>query len=622
MRRLHVSPELSLPLDAVTQRISFLGRTGSGKTYAAGVTVEEILKLKQQVVILDPKGDWFGLRSTATGKGSGFAITILGGEHGDVPLEPTAGALVADMVVDTGVSFILDLSLFDSKADENRFATDFADRLYRRKARKKTAMMLVIDEADQFFPQVPMPEERKMLSRFDTIARRGRGRGIGLIICSQRSAAVHKGVLSQTEVMVAHQTTDPRDKKAILNWVEDKVDDKQKIKEFLKLLIKLKKQGIWWSPSWLDIFKIVRVRQKITFDSSATPRVGQRRREPKMLAPIDLERLKSHMAETIERAKAADPKLAQVEIARLRGEVVRLQKELDKKPIQVTAGAVVTKTEHKVVEVNVVKKMAIRRIEALVSRMEKVQERLKHWDVAIGVEGSRLASALASAEAKEGVSRDTAVLIERAKQVERERISTPVRKKPAMMVEAELSPIPYINSRLGKGVAPFKLADDGGPSLVAGERKILETAAAAHPMKRTMAELATLSGFSIRSSTFKQYWRSLRRRGYLIEHSDGVSVTPEGLARVGGVVPETKTHEEIVQMWRARLVRGEVAILDYAIRNYPNWISMEDLSREINLSLSSSSTKQYLRSLRRNGIIAIINDSIRATDLLFPKGKP
>lgn len=36
---LKISPELSLPADAVTQKIAFLARSGAGKTYAAGSTM-------------------------------------------------------------------------------------------------------------------------------------------------------------------------------------------------------------------------------------------------------------------------------------------------------------------------------------------------------------------------------------------------------------------------------------------------------------------------------------------------------------------------------------------------------------------------------------------------------
>jgi DNA helicase HerA-like ATPase len=234
-----------------------------------------VLKAHQQVVIMDPKGDWWGLRSSADGKSAGLPITLMGGKHGDVPLEPTAGALIADLVVDEGVSVVLDFSLFDSKADEIRFATTFLDRFYRKSTKP---VLLVVDEADVFAPQHPEKNETVMLNRMETICRRGAGRGIGVVLVSQRSAALHKGCLSQTELMVAHQTTAPQDKDAIKEWVVDHAD-KERREEFMNRITKLPQgTAILWSPSWLEIYEEVGIRRKETYDSGDAPRVGKRRK--------------------------------------------------------------------------------------------------------------------------------------------------------------------------------------------------------------------------------------------------------------------------------------------------------------------------------------------------------
>jgi Helicase HerA, central domain len=66
--KLRIAADLTLPLDAITQKFAFLGRSGAGKTYGAGKFVEELLDAGAQVVILDPVGNWFGLRLAADGK--------------------------------------------------------------------------------------------------------------------------------------------------------------------------------------------------------------------------------------------------------------------------------------------------------------------------------------------------------------------------------------------------------------------------------------------------------------------------------------------------------------------------------------------------------------------------
>src|SRR5437867_6742954 len=98
--KLHLAKNLALPLDAITQKFAFLGRSGAGKTYGAGKFVEELLDAGAQVLILDPVGNWYGLRLAADGKSPGIPIPIFGGDRGDIPLLHTGGALVADLVVD------------------------------------------------------------------------------------------------------------------------------------------------------------------------------------------------------------------------------------------------------------------------------------------------------------------------------------------------------------------------------------------------------------------------------------------------------------------------------------------------------------------------------------------
>lgn len=55
----------TLPIDAATQTISLLGRKGSGKTNTSTVLVEELLAAGVRVVVIDPMGIWYGLRSSA-----------------------------------------------------------------------------------------------------------------------------------------------------------------------------------------------------------------------------------------------------------------------------------------------------------------------------------------------------------------------------------------------------------------------------------------------------------------------------------------------------------------------------------------------------------------------------
>lgn len=142
--RLRIAANLTLPLDAVTQTIAIVAKRRAGKSYTMRRLVEQLVHAGQQVVLVDPKGDQWGIRSSADGTAPGLPIVILGGERGDVPLEPSGGEVVAKLVVEERVSVLLDISLF-RKHEVATFMTAFLENLYRLKAKEiyRTPMMQV-----------------------------------------------------------------------------------------------------------------------------------------------------------------------------------------------------------------------------------------------------------------------------------------------------------------------------------------------------------------------------------------------------------------------------------------------------------------------------------------------
>jgi uncharacterized protein len=274
--KLRISPDLSLPPEAITQTFAILAKRGVGKTYTAAVMVEEMLKAGLPVCVVDPIGVWWGLRAAADGKAAGLSIVVLGGDHGDVQLDVAAGAVIADVVIDERLSVVLDLSLF-RKGEQVRFVTDFAERLYHR---NREPLHLVLDEADAFAPQRPQRGQERMLGACEDLVRRGRARGLGVTLVTQRAAVLNKDVLTQVEVLVALRTIAPQDRDAVDAWIKVHGTAEQR-QEMMASLPSLPVGTAWfWSPGWLDIFQRVKVRQRETFDSSRTPKVGERASAP------------------------------------------------------------------------------------------------------------------------------------------------------------------------------------------------------------------------------------------------------------------------------------------------------------------------------------------------------
>ena len=60
-----------LPEGALAQHLAVLGKTGSGKSSVLRLLVEGLLSVGKPVCIIDPKGDWWGLKSSSSGKSPG-----------------------------------------------------------------------------------------------------------------------------------------------------------------------------------------------------------------------------------------------------------------------------------------------------------------------------------------------------------------------------------------------------------------------------------------------------------------------------------------------------------------------------------------------------------------------
>lgn len=329
---MNITSSISLPPDTASRTIGILSQKGWGKTYTGLKLTELLLAQGCQTVVMDPTGVWWGLK--AEGTGPGFPVLVMGGDHGDVPLEHTSGAVVAEFVVRTGQSVVLDLSGFESNAKQDRFVTDFAEALYRLKAKSehRTPLHLMLDEADSFAPQRPQHGQQRMLGAMEAIVRRGRSRGLGMTLITQRPAVINKNLLSQVDMLIIGRITGPHDMKAVKEWT-DLSGAKHTAAAFAEKLSKLENgQAFFWSPQWLGLFEQGRVLAKRTFDSSSTPLPGEARKAPK-LAAVNLEVLTAEIRATVESAKQNDPKALKAEIERLKAEVAKggaSQDELDK----------------------------------------------------------------------------------------------------------------------------------------------------------------------------------------------------------------------------------------------------------------------------------------------------
>lgn len=181
--------------------VALLGITGSGKTNTAAVLIEELLGQGLPMTIIDIEGEYWGLKQK-------FDLLIAGkSEHAELAISPENAGALATASVTRGLSVILDLSEY-TQEEMHTFLEEYFASLWEASSKVKQPYQIVLEEAHEFIPQGASTPLKQMLTR---IALRGRKRGLGTIIMSQRSAKVEKDVLTQASLLFLHKVVHPTD---------------------------------------------------------------------------------------------------------------------------------------------------------------------------------------------------------------------------------------------------------------------------------------------------------------------------------------------------------------------------------------------------------------------------
>lgn len=539
-----LSRGFTLPDEFVTMKVGIIGRTGSGKTNTATVLAEKMIPLGLPVVIIDPQGDWWGLRSD-------YEIAILGGEHADVPLEPTGGEIAADFVINERVPVLLDLFRM-GEAEMVRFAAEFAKRLWQS---NREALHVFLDEADLFAPQSGMKGPKaQCLGAWQNVCRRGRSRGIGLTMITQRPAVINKDLLTQADPLFVHRLTAPQDLSAVDGYLSFHGIEKPERRKLTAQIAKSQQgEAVVLSPGELEIEPTsIKVRKRKSFDSSATPQAGERVTEPKTMADVDLSALTTAMADAIERKKQTDPK-------ELQQRINELEQELASRPVEVDQAAIdraVAEREREWQE----------SFTNLQEQSDRFRQQLAHGQASL----TEVALSL-DVDGEPTVDRPAAA------------VASPQRTRPAASRSVARSTPP----RDAPAVGEFG-------NLSKCERAILRAFYWLKNETADKAKIAFYSGYSAKSSGFNNALGSLRTAGLV----DGWQITPAGFDLIPREVLPKPSGAELREWLRQKLSKAENAILDALIEAGGRRLDKTEISEASGYSETSSGFNNALGKLR------------------------
>lgn len=582
-----MSNELALPLDAVTQKIAFIGRTGSGKTYAATKLAELFGEAGAQFIALDPVGKWWSLRLRGDGKSAGLDVPVFGGLHGDLPLEPLMGARIADLIVDRQIAAVLDVSQFEHNVDKARFAEAFATRLFFRKKSAPSAVHLFVEEAQEFVPQNPQGEEKRMLGAFERLVKLGRNFGIGASLISQRPQEINKKALNQTECLFVFQTTGTHERKAIDAWIADKG-----IEEDIAALLPSLHVGEArvWSPAWLRVSLTTTISEKKTFDASATPKVGARKVEVKALTPIDIAEITESLADAVERAKADDPR-------ELRRRIAELEKQLKtqrpaESPPKVVEVPALTRQQQKLLEelrdAVSIRAGALPKIEDALRTMEEQADHIEKLVIKL-TPVSRPSPAIDSPKTAAQLRRTLAATSSRV--------------------------VAALSNAAANGTLDRAAAVDADKNLPKGEYAVL-VAVAQNPDGAERNQISALTGF--KQQTRDTYISRLVAREYVTgPRGERVRVTKAGLDYLGPSFEPLPTGDALIEHWKKKLPKGQSDIFTVLVEAWPNPMTRDSITEVTGFNQQTRDT--YISRLARHKIIdkPVRGAPVKASDALM-----
>lgn len=553
----------------IETRLLIAANSGGGKSWALRKLLEETHGEVQQIVI-DLEGEFYTLREK-------FDDYLLIGKGGDMPTQTRAAALLATKLLEINVSAIIDLS--ELKFHERKhFVRLFLESLIEAPEETRHPVMIVIDEAHHFAPQVGESEATGAVIDLMT---RGRKRELCGVLATQRISKLHKDAIAECNNKMFGRTAQDIDVKR----TSDELGFAKSAREAFETLRNLA-AGEFFAfgtaiGSNVERYKVGSVqtthfvRGKFK-ERKATP--------PKQAIKSMLEKLKD-LPQEAEKKHRTEADLRK-EIGILQGKITTLEKRPEHP----------TKIEK--IEVPVVGKKTLEGLKKSESVIRKMLKGVEQTQALIADHVQTLEAALNKVA------------------TEIQKVENP-RQVATVQVKEVVSPRKAIVNFPARPIAPFRSVEEGEIVLKKGAVRMLGVLVSRYPMKFTRSQWATLSDISARSGTFSSYLSALRIGGLIIEEGEFVYASQSGIDYLGGNVPDPQTPEEVRAMWRSKLKEGARRMFDVLAETYPNAVSRERLAELSNISVNSGTFSSYLSALRTNGLIDEVDRELRMSEDLF-----
>lgn len=556
----------------VESRALLCANSGGGKSWLLRRMLEQTFGRVQQIVI-DPEGEFFTLREK-------FDL-VLAGKHGDCPADVRSAALLARRLLELGTSAILDLS--DLLPSERvRFVRLFVDGLMAAPRDLQHPVLVVIDEAHRFAPETGRGEKPESSNAIAELMSAGRKRGLAGVLATQRLSKLSKDVAAEANNVIIGRATLDLDVRRCADSIGMSPSD-------AKTTLRQLEPGHFYAfgPAISrDVVELVAGPVTTTHR-----KVGER--VPRPVAPREavrktLAKLADLPKEAAEEARSIDE--ARKQIAELRREIAAAKKAAPapkEKRVEVPVLApktaeILAKAAGKLAQDAQLVAAASKDVLAALARVPAgvpLDSRTAHLARPEFARGGVL-PASSRAGGSEG-GREVTMPVPR-----RMPIADP--RPPSQFGDS--SSYPRASSRAAHAQSA------GNAQLGRAERSLL-TVLAQRDVS-TAIQLAVLSGYSKKSSTFTNALGALRSQGLAVGGGDAIRITDAGRAALGPVEPLPKGRA-LVEYWLGKVSKAESALLRALLEAGPQAdLTNEQLAERSGYSVTSSSFTNALGALR------------------------
>ncbi|MBP2132874.1 putative transcriptional regulator [Methanomicrobium sp. W14] len=195
--------------ELVTGRTCIIAQSGAGKSWSIAVLCEKMCRNNIGFCLIDTEGEYYSLKEKYDN------IWWIGAEGGDSECD---GITMDYDIEKVNIQHILQRAVSESRPviyDVSEVemiprVTKMVHALYDVATEQRKPYLLIVEESDKFIPQ-----SKDSIKKIEEISRRGRKRGLGMMVATQRPAIVTKNVLSQCNNQIIGKLSIENDLKAV-----------------------------------------------------------------------------------------------------------------------------------------------------------------------------------------------------------------------------------------------------------------------------------------------------------------------------------------------------------------------------------------------------------------------